>query len=276
MKTRPLAPRTEEQYQRLMTRAFGDADPAEFEAAPSFVNEWAESERRILRHAIRDRFARRGLDGSKLAATVPERYTVKSLRPKPTKEALDLFEQKAARFPGAKYRPLLMLMLRLGLRSEELLGLTREQVAHGIETGSLIFKRKGGREHELPCANVREALQRLLTLKAALPRRLDMQRTILEEAGGPPDWQVVGQIICNASFASQYNMLNRAVKRCARLAGLDPKLWSPHKLRHGFATRMHDDGAPIRVVQEALGHASLNTTQGYVSVEREDIAKWVR
>ena len=57
--------------------------------------------------------------------------------------------------------------------------------------------------------------------------------------------------------------VQRSVKLAARQLGLE-SLVTPHVLRHCWATHVLDVGANVRDVQEALGHASLETTMGYV------------
>ncbi len=54
-------------------------------------------------------------------------------------------------------------------------------------------------------------------------------------------------------------------------AGLDPSLYSPHKLRHTAATLMLQNGVDIRTLQEVLGHANLSTTQIYTHIDNEGL-----
>lgn len=69
-------------------------------------------------------------------------------------------------------------------------------------------------------------------------------------------------------------MINHTVKAAARRAGLPPKLCSaavsPHWLRHAHASHAPDNGAPIQLVDQTLGHGSISTTSIYAHARTND------
>ena len=66
------------------------------------------------------------------------------------------------------------------------------------------------------------------------------------------------------------------LKKYILLAGLDPKIYTPHKLRHTAATLMYKYGdVDIRTIQSILGHTSVATTQIYTHLDDDDIKKGI-
>lgn len=60
------------------------------------------------------------------------------------------------------------------------------------------------------------------------------------------------------------------LKKHGERAGIMTKI-TPHTLRHSFATHMLKGGAPLRYIQELLGHSSIATTQIYTHLAQDQI-----
>lgn len=84
----------------------------------------------------------------------------------------------------------------------------------------------------------------------------------------PRAWSAIGTAYVNAMNGDGYliHYAERSARKCITSLGAKAALSrsiSSHDLRATYATILSDNGVPIRVIQELLGHASVATTQVY-------------
>ena len=93
---------------------------------------------------------------------------------------------------------------------------------------------------------------------ALVGRWLEVRRKLGLPTGGAP-------LFCSlAGKPLDLSYVRHLLPRLARKAGIERRVHA-HGLRHAFAVDMVRAGAPLYVVRDALGHASVATTQVYLS-----------
>jgi len=142
----------------------------------------------------------------------------------------------------------LELLYAAGLRVAELCALDRNGV--DLAGRTVAVRGKGNKERRLPIHD---------GCVEALGRWLAVGRAVLANEESPEE----------AVFLKRrgHRLDPREVRRV--LDRRSPVPTHPHALRHSFATHLLDGGADLRVVQELLGHSSLQTTQVYTHVSKE-------
>lgn len=153
---------------------------------------------------------------------------------------------------------LLELMFATGLRASEVVGLTLQSV--NINDRFLLVFGKGSKQRMVPFTErvqvlIRDYIDGLR--RDLLSKRRSSQPTnalFLNAQGGKLTIQGLRYILLAVE------------KKIGEFVKLHP-----HLLRHSFATNLLEKGADLRVIQELLGHESLNTTQIYTHVSEEKV-----
>jgi len=145
-------------------------------------------------------------------------------------------------------RALLHLLLSSGMRKAEALSLNRAQLEDGWATSAVIIG-KGSRER-----TVFWDKETQVALQAYLQARTDTYPPVfirLDANRGAPGldgegWRI-GRQVCGL-----------IVGRYSKLTGIPA---TPHSFRHAMASAMLNNGAPISLIQDLLGHASPTVTK---------------
>lgn len=151
---------------------------------------------------------------------------------------------------------IITLFLNCGMRLSELTGINMNDI--DFENNKLTVIGKGNKE-------------RTIYLNKACINAINSYLSIRPHEGVKFDSR-------NALFLSEQRkrISNRSVqyivKQEFKLAGIDSRKYSVHKLRHTAATLMYKYGqVDIRALQEVLGHESISTTEIYTHVDNEQI-----
>ena len=136
-----------------------------------------------------------------------------------------------------KIRTVIVVLATTGLRLTECMSLRRDGV--DLEARELRVTGKGGKRRVVP----------LLDSTAETLRRYLEKR--------PSDSPFVFPGNTKTGYAEIYN-IEKTLKRACLRAGVEP--FTPHQLRHLYATEMLRNGAKLEVVGRILGHSSIGIT----------------
>lgn len=185
---------------------------------------------------------RRPRQGRRLPASL-SRETVGALLEKSGGGVDDLVERDVT---------MVELVYATGLRVSELISLKLPQV--NLEAGYLTVVGKGRKERAVPigsyaCDRLKRYLEevRPSILRGRLSNHLFVTRR--------------GRAMTRQSFWQRLRKL--ALRADVR------QRFSPHTLRHAFATHLVEGGADLRAIQLMLGHADIGTTEVYTHVAGE-------
>ena len=155
---------------------------------------------------------------------------------------------------GFRNRVILELLWVSGMRISELSGLNFENL--NLEQNEIKVFGKGAKERivlipEKTKGLLQNYISNVFSLISSAPK-------------GPQD-----PVFTNYNgYRLQNQSIRKALKGVVDTIQL-PKKVTPHVFRHSFATKLLENGADLRVVQELLGHASISNTQIYTHVSMQ-------
>lgn len=150
---------------------------------------------------------------------------------------------------------ILALFLNSGLRLSELRNLN----INNISNGNITIIGKGNKERNIPMN---------LLVSDTLAKYL-LERNQIKTIDS-------ALFISSRKTRISDDTIQRIIKKYIIKSGLDPKVYSVHKLRHTAATLMYKYGqVDILILKDLLGHESIITTKVYTHIDNQSIRKAV-
>ena len=156
---------------------------------------------------------------------------------------------------GYRNRTILELLYATGMRVSELSSLNFENL--NLEENEIKVFGKGAKER---IVLVSQRAKKFLETYIKTARYL-----IFKDENITPQTPV---FINKTGYRLQPQSVRLAIRDVVDKIEL-PKHVTPHVFRHSFATKLLENGADLRVVQELLGHSSISNTQIYTHVSTE-------
>jgi len=154
---------------------------------------------------------------------------------------------------GLRDRAIIEVLYGTGVRRMELLALDLADIDHA-ERELVVRDGKGGKARVMPLTR---------SVYGRLAGYIERGRPAFFRAG-----QFAGTRLFLANHGGGIGDmgLRKTLRRLARAAQIRKRL-TPHTLRRSFATHLLAAGASLRHIQLLLGHASLTSTQVYLSLD---------
>ena len=160
-------------------------------------------------------------------------------------------------FKDLRDHAILELLYASGLRVRELVGLNDENL--DLPQQLVRVFGKGKKQRIVPFGDY---AARALTAYLSERNRLGL-------AGAEDSGQIALFASLRGRRLDARDVQRLIVKTRTRLAS--GRRFTPHTLRHTFATHLLERGADLRAIQELLGHSSLATTEKYTHVSLEHL-----
>ncbi len=162
---------------------------------------------------------------------------------------------------GFRNKAVLELLWATGMRVSELSGLNFSDL--NLENNEINVFGKGSKERIVLISN---------RAKTFLERYINTARSLVAKGfkGASETNEKSPVFINNTGYRLQPRMIRKIINEVVDNIHL-PKKVSPHMFRHSFATRLIENGADLRVVQELLGHSSISNTQIYTHISTQRI-----
>ena len=160
---------------------------------------------------------------------------------------------------GFRNRVILELLWATGMRVSELSGLNLGDL--NLENNEIRVFGKGAKERIVLVST---------RAKDYLEQYIKTARNLIAN-GYPISMDETAPVfINNTGYRLQNKSIRNAIKDIVEELEIQKKV-TPHVFRHSFATRLIENGADLRVVQELLGHAGISNTQIYTHVSTKHL-----